>query len=122
MRSVSLQRGQKSHRTNCEATEEDFATETRYPFEWGDICGTSYGPYPFDESKFVRPVRGGASLSSFGCHDRCSQNPGHSTERPIYGSPEGIFACFRRWLTLAGAQMTGRQFAFEAGTNRRWLS
>jgi hypothetical protein len=103
MPSVSVERRQKSQGTFCDSTEEEFAIEDRYPYEWGDICGTSYGPYPFDESKFVRPDRHGASLSSFGSHDRCSEGHGRSVKSPIRGSPDGIFACFSKWLRWAVA-------------------
>jgi len=103
MPSVSLERGQKSQGTFCDSTEEEFAIEVRYPYEWGDICGTSYGPYPFDESKFVRQARRDASSSSFGSHDRCSESPGQSVKSPIRGSPDGIFACLSKWLRWAVA-------------------
>jgi hypothetical protein len=43
--------------------------ETRYPFEWGDICGTSYGPYPFDEPILIPPGRGRWLLSWLGFDD-----------------------------------------------------
>jgi len=103
MPSASLERERKGHGTNCDSTEEEFAIETRYPFEWGDICGTSYGPYPFDETRFVRPARRGAYLSSFGSHDRCSESPGQSVKSPIRASPDGIFTCLSKWLRWAVA-------------------
>ena len=74
-----------------------------YCFEFWDICGTSYAPFPLVEPKFKRRARGTTFLSSFGSYDRCSASPGHSVEHPVCGSPESLFTCLSRWPTSAVA-------------------
>jgi len=77
--------------------------ETGGSFEQWDICGTSYAPFPLDEPKFKRRADGTTLLSSFDSHDRCSASPRQSVERPVFGSPEWMFACLSRWPTSAVA-------------------
>jgi hypothetical protein len=88
---------------NCGTHLKDLAMETSCSFEFWDICGTSYAPFPLDEPKFKRRADGTTLLSSFGSHDRCSAIPRQSVERPGCGSPERIFACLSGWPTSAVA-------------------
>ena len=52
--------------------EKTARRKTSYSLELWDLCGTSYGPFPFDAPLFMQSARKtSSSLSSSGAHIRC---------------------------------------------------
>lgn len=76
----------------------DLAMKTRYSFEFWDLCGTSYGPFPLDAPRLMRKTKSSSSLSD--CNNACA-----ATVTQAQRSPSG----WQRRISLSSAERRPRE-------------
>ena len=88
--------------------EKTARRKTSYSFELWDLCGTSYGPFPFDAPRFMHLARNTrSSLSSSGSHNRCSAIAGHAQQRLRSASTECTVGLLEQMADVGTRVMPG---------------